>query len=43
IPSRPPPSRTTTLIPLLGHEGATRGIIHIEFKNNSTSEFDTTL
>ncbi|MCI57693.1 hypothetical protein A2U01_0078944, partial [Trifolium medium] len=31
------------LIPLLGHEGAARGIIHIEFKNNSTSELDTTL
>ncbi|MCI55951.1 hypothetical protein A2U01_0077202 [Trifolium medium] len=33
----------SALIPLLGHEGAARGIIHIGLKNNSTSELDTTL
>ncbi|MCI75480.1 hypothetical protein A2U01_0096749, partial [Trifolium medium] len=30
-------------IPLLGHEGAAKGIIHTGFKNNFTSELDTTL
>ncbi|GAU47943.1 hypothetical protein TSUD_99010 [Trifolium subterraneum] len=34
----------SALIPLLGHhEGAARGIIHIGFKNNSTTMWDLTL
>jgi hypothetical protein len=33
----------SALIPLLGHDGAAKRIIHIGFKNNDTSELDTTL
>ncbi|MCI84951.1 hypothetical protein A2U01_0106229, partial [Trifolium medium] len=34
--------KPSALIQLLGHEGATRGIIYIGLKNSFTSELDTT-